>query len=152
MENFNFALFALEGTANKELFRKEFSPEEWAVEYKDKGRLVRTVNRITKMEVYSHIQTFRVELNGLTRDFKAGRFAVEIKKLVENGIEASSPGASASPVTFAKDVRFAVDELTANNDVSIFEVINEAEICLKNTKKLKSYGDKITKLLNSETV
>lgn len=148
MKNFNFALFALEGSVSKELFRKEFSPEDWAVEYKDKGRLVRTVNRITKMEVYSHIQAFRVELNGLTRDFKAGRFAVEIKKLVENGIEASNPGASASPITFAKDVRFAVDELTANNDTSIFEVINEAEVCLKNTKKLKSYGEKIAKLLS----
>lgn len=148
MKNFNFALFALENNASRELFRKEFTSEQWSIEYKDKGRLVRTINRITKMQVYSHIEFFRVELNGITRDFKAGRFGAEIKKLVENGIEISNPGASASPVTFAKDVRFAVNELTANNDTSIFDVIKEAEICLKNTKKLKSYGDKITKLIS----
>lgn len=153
-ENIVFSLFAVEGTLSKEIFTRQFTPEQWEQEYKKTGTLVRTVNRITKMVVYSDIKTFRIVLNDKKRDFKAGRFAIELRKLSENALEAYSPGISASPKTFKELVKISTDKLTESNGVELFDNIELAEKSLKSNpnsfKLLSEYGGKVMKQISND--
>lgn len=152
-ENIVFSLFAVEGNLSKEIFTREFTPEQWENEYRKTGTLVRTVNRISKMVIYSNIENFRIVLNDKTRDFKAGRFAIELRKLSENALEAYSPGISASPETFRELVKISTDKLTESNGVELFDNIELAEKSLKanqsSFKLLSEYGSKVMKQITS---